>query len=198
MITFKDVTTPTLEGQYWAWLNPLGLLRVVYGGDVPLFNHWTSGVETQQDLSIVGPLNSNFRLLRFAYPYSNEEISGDLGIEFKARTGDVFEIRDGMLVFAVVEGEVVTLYSDEPMPEFSDEVLIDTIVQRGPGPIPKLTVLTRYERIINASNPNIPVVRSVGRVILRQKKRNPLCLSDTNVRTESRIFSNIKSGTDLY
>ena len=192
MITFKDVTLPTLEGQYWAWLNPLSLLRVLYEGDVTSFKHWPSGVESPADVSIVGPLTSNFRLLRFAYPYSNDEISGDLDVEFKARTGDIFEIRDGMLVFAAVEGESVTLYSDEPMPEFSNEVLIDTVVQRGPGPKPKPTVLSRYERIINASNPDIPMVRSVGRVLLRQKKRNPLCLSTPDVRVESRVFSNLK------
>jgi len=193
MITFKDVMVPTLEGQYWAELNPLSLLRVVYGGDVTSFKCWSSGVESPEDISIICPLNDNFRLLRFAYPYSNEEIIEDLGVEFKARTGDVFEIRDGMLVFSVVEGESVTLYSDEPVPEFKDGFLIDTVVQRGPGPTPKFTLLSRYERIINASKINTPVVQSVGRVLLRQKKRNPLCLANTNIRDEGRIFSNVKN-----
>lgn len=191
MITFKDITVPTLEGQYWVELNPLSLLKVVHGGDVPNFKRWASGIEFPEDISIIGPLNPNFRLLRFNYPYSNEEISKDLSIEFKAITGDVFEVQDGMLVFAVVDDESVTLYSDEPMPEFSDEVLIDTIVQRGPGPIPKPTVLSRYKRIINASTHDIPALHSGDRALLRQKKRNSLCLSDSNLRRSDRILSNL-------
>jgi hypothetical protein len=93
MITIKDVTIPTLDGQYWAELNPLGLLKVTCGGEVTNFKHWKSGAEGEQDTSIICPLNDNFRLLRYSYPYSDEEISRDLGTEFKSRTGDVLEIR---------------------------------------------------------------------------------------------------------
>lgn len=187
MITFKDVTVPALEGQYWVELNPLGLLKVRYGGDITNFIGWYAGAEAEQEVNIVCPLNERFRLLRFSYPYSNEEVSEDLGIGFKARTGDVFEIQDGMLVFAVVEGLSLNLYSDEPIPEFNGVGLISTVVQRGPGP--KLNVLSRYERIINANAPEVPMIRSVGRVLLRQKVRNPLRISDV----KGGIFSNIKS-----
>jgi hypothetical protein len=189
MITFKDVTVPTLEGQYWAVLNPLGLLKVIYGGEVTTCKLWQSGFESEQDFTISLPMDYNFHLLRFSHPYSNEELSKDLLIEFEARTGDVFEAINGMLVFAVLSHGEVILYSDAKVPGALR--LISSVVQRGPGPqIPK-TVLNRYDRIINAHKPNIPLVRSVDRVLLRPKEQGTLRLSNPNTRSEDRVFSNL-------
>lgn len=198
MITIIDVTLPTVEGQYWAWLNPLSLLKVVQGGDVPNFTMWQCGQETEQTLSIVGPLNENFRLLRFSYPYMDEEISKDLSTDFKAKTGDVFEIRNKMLAFAVLENGGVNLYTDERMPYLSDGFLIDSLVQRGPGPDPNKTVLTRYKRIINAHNPNLPLVRPMDRVLLRPERKNPILLPASDVRVADRVFSNLKATSGPY
>jgi hypothetical protein len=192
MITFRDVTVPTMEGQYWAWLNPLSLLKVVCGGEVTNFTHWLPGLESETDMSIICPLNDNFRLLRFSQSYSNEEISEDLEVDFKARTGDIFELRNKMLAFAVLEYGGITLYTDERIPYSVGEALVDAVVQRGPGPEVRSKVLTRYDRIINASNPDLPVVRSVGRVVLRHKEVNRVLLPDSNARAENRVFSNLK------
>lgn len=192
MITIKDVIIPTLEGQYWAWLNPLSLLRVTQGGDVPNFIMWQCGLEAEETLSIVGPLNSNFCILRFSYAYSDEEISRDLATKFRAKTGDVFELRNKMLAFTVVENGGVTLYTDERIPYFSGGV-IDSLVQRGPGPDPKKMVPTRYRRILNAHNPNLPLVRPLDRVLLRPEENGPVLLPYSNVRSKDRVFSNLKA-----
>jgi hypothetical protein len=190
MLTIKDVSPVPLPGQYWAWLNPLSLLRVEFAGDCPNFKLWQAGCEAEQDLCIVAPLNDNFRILRWIYPYSECSIARNLGIdEFKARTGDVFEVTHGMLAFAVVEYGGVNLYSDEKMPESS--ALIESVVQRGPGPPIGTPVKSRYERIIDEAKTNFSMVRSVGGVILRAKVKDPILLSHPNVGVEDRVHTNL-------
>lgn len=186
MITIKDVTLPILEGQYWAWLNPLSLLRVVRVDEFFQFTVWQPGHDSEEGMIINGSLDDNFRLLRFSHAYSNENISRDLSTEFKAKTGDVFELEDKMLAFAVLENDEVALYTDE-----RTSSLIDSLVQRGPGPSLERTVPTRYRRILNAHNPNLPLVRPMGRALLRPKEDDPVLLPLTNVRSENRVFSNL-------
>lgn len=198
MITFKDVTIPTQAGQFWAELNPLSLLKVLYGGEVTSFKLWQAGLEEEQDLSIICPLNDNFRLLRFSYPYTDEEISKDLLTNFTTLTGDVFELRNKMLAFGVLDNDEVTLYTDEKMPCFSDGCLIHSVVQRGPGFITKSSIPNRYERIINAHKTNLPLVRPVDRILLRPEEPDPVLLPDPHPRVADRVFSNLKATHDHY
>jgi len=191
MLTIANVSPTPISGQYWAWLNPLSLLRVEYGGDCPSFKLWQAGNESEQDLTIVAPLNDNFRLLRWFHLYTDEEISKDLGVDFKTRTGDVFEARSGMLVFAVLEQGGVTLYSDEQLTTCTDR-LIDSVVQRGPGPNIDKAVKTRYERIIDEANANFPLVRSVGGILLRSKESSSVLLPGPNVRPKNQAITNLQ------
>jgi hypothetical protein len=203
MLTIKDISPTPLDGQYWAMLNPLSLLKVRYGssgsvGD-EIFNfiRWGSGGEGEGELNIVCPLNDNFRLLRESYHYSECLIARDLYVdEFRARTGDVFEAINGMLVFAVLENGGVTLYSDEKL-DLPDPTMIvapeviKSVVQRGPGPPIGTPVKSRYERIIDEAKTNFSMVRPVGGVFLRPKVKDPLLLSNTNTGTEGRVHTNL-------
>lgn len=193
MLTIANVSPTPIDGQYWAWLNPLSLLKVICGSpnDCLSFKLWQPGIESEQDLNIVAPLNNNFRLLRWFHLYTDEEISKDLGVDFKTRTGDVFEARSGMLVFAVLEQGGVTLYSDERLATCSDK-LIDSVVQRGPGPDIDKAVKTRYERIIDEANANFSMVRSVGGVLLRSKESGPVLLPDPNTRPKNQAITNLR------
>ena len=204
MLTAKDVSPAPLPGQYWAWTNPLSLLKVIYGipsdgslENIYNFTRWTSGAEVEAELSVVGPLCTTLtRCLRWSYPYSELLISRDLNLPdlFRARTGDVFEIYNGMLAFAVLENGGVTLYSDEKMPEdpmVVAPILIESVVQRGPGPPIGSPVRSRYERIIDEAKTNFSMVRPVGGVILRPKVKDPLLLPTTNVGAEARVLTNL-------
>lgn len=137
-------------------------------------------------MSIVAPLNNNFRILRWSIPYDTKWISKVVGVE--VRTGDVFELSSGGLAFAVLEDRLtVTLYSDEKLTTMDT---IDSVVQRGPGPVDK-AVKTRYERIIDESKSNTSLVRSVGRVLLREKEQGSLLFPNTNGGTEVRTITNL-------
>jgi hypothetical protein len=192
MLRIEDVSPVPLSGQYWAMLNPLSLLKIRYGSfgsygdELYTIIRWGAGGAEESDLTILCPLNDNFRLLRWAYPYTECLIARDLDVdEFRARTGDVFEATNGMLVFAVLETGGVTLYSDDKMPEASE--LIASVVQRGPGPPIEAPVKSRYERIIDEAKTNFSMVRPVGGVLLRAKVEDPLLLPPTNVGTEVRL-----------
>ena len=99
-----------------------------------------------------------------------------------------------MLAFTVLENGGVTLYSDEKMPEdpmVVAPILIESVVQRGPGPPIGSPVRSRYERIIDEAKTNFSMVRPVGGVILRPKVKDPLLLPTTNVGAESRVLTNL-------
>ena len=191
MLTIKSVSPTPVGGQYWAWLNPLSLLQVTCGSpaDIYSFIRWTPGEEKVGDLSVIAPLNDNYRLLRWYHLYTNEGISKDLGVDFKVRTGDVFETVSSMLVFAVLEPEGVTLYSDERV-TYGDR-LIDSVVQRGPGPVDK-SVKTRYERIIDESNANLSLVRPMDRALLREKDQDLVRLSHPDFRLKNPTITNLQ------
>lgn len=193
MITFNDVTIPTQAGQFWAWLNPLSLLKVLYGGEVTSFKLWQAGLEDATDMSIICPLNENFCLLRFSHPYTDEEISKDLLTDFTTRTGDVFELRNKMLAFGVLEGEGVTLYTDEKMPSFNDGHLVHSVVQRGPGVTSKSSIPSRYRRIINAHNPNLPLIQPMDRIVLQPEESDLVLFPDSHPRFATSVFSNLKA-----
>jgi hypothetical protein len=193
MLTINDVSPIPVTGQYWAWLNPLSLLKVVQGSpsDNYNFTRWTSGEEGETELYFLAPLDSsNFRLLRFSISYSNEEISQHLGMDIKVRTGDVFELYLGNIVFAVLENGSVACYSYDNIDKGSRLIL--SVVQRGPGPPIGKPVKTRYERILDESNANLPLVRSVGGVILRPKEQGPLLPPATDSGPKNRTITNLQ------
>jgi hypothetical protein len=168
MITFDDITPLPLAGQYWANLLELSLMRVIEGYPNPLayaFTQWCLGQESETLYSFIPPLNREFKLLRWSYPYSDERISNDLGYKFKSRMGDILELSSGILAFVVIVDEAVFLYTDEQLPLAIDyvEPSVYTVVQRGPGPLEaapppkKPPYLNRYERVLNAmSNRSMP------------------------------------------
>jgi hypothetical protein len=188
MLTIKDVSPTPMAGQYWAWLNPLSLLKVRYGapGDIYNFILWAPGNEGATELNIIAPLNDNYRLLRWSFSYFNTEILKSLGLV--ARVGDVFELKSGKLAFVVESGEFVVVHSDERIDLMDNP---ESVVQRGPGPEDK-TVKTRYERIIDEGRANLPLVRSVDRAILREKEQDLVRLSSTNDRPKSTTINNLQ------
>jgi hypothetical protein len=95
-----------------------------------------------------------------------------------------------MLAFSVLEDGEVTLYTDERMPCLSGEFLVNAILLRGPGPELQTPVLTRYERIINASKTNFSIVRPVGGVLLRPRTKDSLLLPTPHTGSEVRVFTN--------
>jgi hypothetical protein len=166
MLTIKDVSPTPIAGQYWAWLNPLSLLKVRYGapGDIYNFILWAPGNEDATELNIIAPLNDNYRLLRWSISYFSKEILKSFGLV--ARVGDVFELKSGNPAFVVESGEFVVMYSDERIDPMDNP---ESLVQRGPGPEDKI-VKTRYERIIDENRANLPMVRPMDRAILREKE----------------------------
>lgn len=109
-------------------------------------------------------------------------INQALGSPLRLRTGDVLEmVKTGGLLFIGDPTEVgFNVYSDF---EYSYNLGPIKLVQRGPVPSNK-EPRTRFERVLDGDNSNIPMVRPLGGDLHRHSEESRLLLPNPNARVE--------------
>ena len=186
MLTREDVSVTPVEGQWWAVLNPLALIRIEGGTPDSSYwaKQWVPGSEPGSDLSFLMPyLNKESAVhLWFCLSLIPETINQAFGSPIKVRTGDVLErIQVGGLLFVGDESEFgINVYSD-----FEYDFTLGPIrfLQRGPVPS-NLEPRTRFQRVLDADNSDIPMVRPLGGDLHRHTEARRLLLPNPNPRVE--------------
>jgi hypothetical protein len=157
MLKIADVTPAISEGQWWASIKPLGLIRIKFGcstldqTDIYSIQTWILGSNPGEEVNYVGPLFiSEGRLLRYRKEVSPLTLRG-----WTPRTGDVLALPNDALVFTVINegnpditGTKVELYADWELRSSTDEDLqYLRLFQRGPCD-PLIEPDTRFQRIL--------------------------------------------------
>mgnify|MGYP001599043449 CR=1 FL=1 len=186
MLTRDQVSVTPVEGQWWAILNPLALIKIESGTPDSSYwaKQWVPGSEPGSELVFIMPYLNKETAVHLWYFLSliPETIHQACGYPIQVRTGDVFErSTTGGLLFVGDPNEFgVNVYSDF---EYDFNLGKLRVIQRGPAPSNK-EPRTRFERVLDEDNSNIPMVRPLGGDLHRHTQASRLLISNTNTRVE--------------
>jgi hypothetical protein len=147
MLTVAEVTPTAEVGQYWASTFPLYLFRISYievSQWQLTFNTWVIGGAPGETWYFIG-----YETMRGCRRLDHSMVIDPDALDIKEtlRTGDIVAFKEGQLAFVVVEGSIVTLYSDWGISKDPAVLFHLKLYQRGPVD-PNLEPTTRFERVL--------------------------------------------------